>query len=122
MNDCLFCKIINKKTDSLVLYEDEKVIVILDAFPDCDGHSLVIPKKHYEDITMVDDEMLIYMINIAKKFGNIIMQKLNAKSITYLINYGDSQKIKHLHLHILPNYPNKSTMTKDEVYKILKGE
>ena len=122
MEDCLFCKIVNKTEKSLILYEDDVLIVILDAFPDCDGHTLVIPKKHFTDINEVDDETLAHMFNIAKKYGNLIMQKLNKKAVTYLINYGDSQVIKHLHLHILPNFKrSKATMKKEEVYKILKG-
>ena len=123
MNNCLFCDIANKKANSLILYEDDIVIVFLDIYPNCDGHTLVVPKKHYEDITEVDDKTLIHMVNIAKKYAKILMDKLSKKSVTYLINYGDSQKIKHLHLHILPNYGKKGTnLTPEEVYKIINNK
>ena len=46
-DDCLFCKIINKEVDSLCLYEDDDIMAILDAYPDCDGHTLIIPKNAF---------------------------------------------------------------------------
>lgn len=44
-DDCLFCKIARKEVDSKILYEDEDIMVIMDAYPDTDGHTLVIPKN-----------------------------------------------------------------------------
>ena len=122
MKDCIFCKIANKEVESLTLYEDDILMVIMDANPDCDGHTLVIPKKHYTDITEVDNETLMHMFDIARKYADIIMKKLNKSAVTYLINYGDSQLVKHLHLHILPNFKReKPKMSREEVYNILKG-
>ena len=120
-DNCIFCKIINGDIPSKILYEDDDIMVLLDAYPDTDGHALVIPKKHYEDIYDVDSEIFNKMIAKAKEYGKIIMKKLNKKGVTFLINYGDSQAIKHIHLHILPDY-NKKThkYTNDEVYKLIK--
>ena len=67
MNDCIFCKIVNGDIPSKKLYEDEKVIVIMDANPQIDGHCLVIPKKHLTDITELNNEELSYIFSIAKK-------------------------------------------------------
>ena len=47
--DCIFCKIINGDIPSKKLYEDDKVIVIMDVNPKVDGHALVIPKEHVTD-------------------------------------------------------------------------
>lgn len=118
-DDCLFCKIAGKEEKSLILYEDDICIVILDAFPDSDGHTLVIPKKHYETIYDIDDETFKHINEIAKKYAKIIMEKLEKKSMTFLINYGDAQVIKHLHLHLIPNFKEKAKMTKEEVYEKL---
>ena len=119
-DNCIFCKIINGNIPSKILYEDDDIMVLLDAYPDTDGHALVIPKKHYEDIYEIDNEILNKMIAKAKEYGKIIIKKLNKKGVTFLINYGDSQAIKHIHLHILPDY-NKKThkYTNDEVYKLI---
>lgn len=122
-NDCLFCKIVNKEVDAKILYEDNDVMVILDAYPDTDGHTLVIPKKHYEDIYSIDDDVLLKIIGIGKDTTKMLMTKLDKTALTFLVNYGDAQVIKHFHLHLLPNYMNKEHIySNEEMYKILKGD
>lgn len=101
--DCIFCKIVNRELPSKVLYEDDTVMVIMDANPIRDGHSLVIPKKHFTDFTELDDDTTKHIFNVAKKMTNTLMDKMNAKSLTLLINYGDDQMVKHYHLHLLPD-------------------
>ena len=56
--NCIFCKIINGEISSKILYEDNDIMILLDAYPDTDGHALVIPKKHYED--MEDGERKVF--------------------------------------------------------------
>lgn len=121
-DNCLFCKIVNGEVPSSVLYEDEDILVMLDAYPDTDGHTLVIPKKHYEDIYEVPDEVLIKMFKIGKMETKCLMEKLDKGALTFLINYGSSQAIKHIHLHLLPDFMHKNhKLDKEEVFKILKG-
>ena len=45
--ECIFCKIINEEIPSYTIYEDDKVKAFLDIEPDVNGHTLIIPKKHY---------------------------------------------------------------------------
>lgn len=122
MNDsCLFCKIARKEVPSKILYEDKDLMVILDAYPDTDGHTLVIPKKHYEDIYEVPDDILVKMFKAAKKETKNLMFKLDKSALTLLFNYGDAQVIKHIHLHLLPDFMHKThNLDKEEVYDILK--
>ena len=121
--NCLFCKIAKKEVSANILYEDDDLMMILDAYPDSDGHTLVIPKKHYEDIYEIDSETLNKIIEKGKYEAKHIMTKLNKTSLTFLINYGDAQAIKHLHLHLLPNYGKKEhNYTKEEIYNILKKD
>lgn len=120
-DDCLFCKIAKGEAKSSIIYEDTDIMVILDAYPDTDGHALVIPKKHYEDIYAVDEDILMKMFQVAKKICKKQMDKLDKSALTFLINYGDSQAIKHIHLHLLPNFNKKShNLSKEEVYELLK--
>lgn len=105
--DCLFCKIADNKADSLCLYEDDLVKVILDAFPDANGHTLIIPKKHFADIDSLEDEYLLHINKIAIKIKNLLINELGAKGIVFLVNYGKPQVIKHYHLHLLPVYDGK---------------
>ena len=50
MKDCIFCKIVNGDIPSMKVYEDDICLAYLDINPDSDGHTLIIPKKHYKDI------------------------------------------------------------------------
>ena len=56
--DCVFCKIVNGDIPSKCLYEDELVMVIMDVNPSSNGHSLIIPKKHYKDLFDIDIVLL----------------------------------------------------------------
>ena len=123
MNECIFCKIINGDIPSKKLYEDDKVIVIMDVNPKVDGHSLVIPKEHVTDFMEISDELLTHVYKVAREVSNSLMTKLNANALTLGVNYGDSQVVKHFHLHLLPNYEiEEASMTLDEVYNILKED
>lgn len=121
MNECIFCKIINGEIPSKKLYEDDKVIVIMDVNPKVDGHSLVIPKEHVVDFMEISDELLTHVYKVAREVSNTLMTKLDASAITLGVNYGDSQLVKHFHLHLLPNYEIKeASMSVDEVFELLK--
>ena len=123
MDNCIFCKILNGEIPSKKLYEDDKVIVIMDVNPKVDGHSLVIPKEHVVDFKEVSDELLTHMYNVARDMTDKLMTKLDAKAMTLCINYGNSQMVKHLHLHLLPDYDIKeASKNVDEVYDILKED
>lgn len=64
--DCLFCKIVNGDIPSYKIYEDDKVIAFLDIHPRNNGHTLLIPKKHYTDFSELDDEILLHLHKITK--------------------------------------------------------
>ena len=102
--DCIFCKIVNKEISRNIVYEDALVVVIMDANPAVDGHLLVIPKKHYTDYTELDKEISGHLFYVAQKLRPNLMEAMKAKSLTLLMNYGDDQKVKHVHLHMLPDF------------------
>ncbi len=122
MNDCIFCKIVNGEIPSKKVYEDDNVIAIMDVNPKVDGHTLVIPKKHVSEYTDLTDEETLYIFKVAKKLGPSIMNKLGARALTCGINYGESQAVKHVHLHLLPDYTikDKTDRSLDEIYDIIK--
>lgn len=123
MNDCLFCKIVRNEVESRKIYEDDKVIAIMDTYPDVDGHTLIIPKKHYTDFKELDDDILIHIKKVAVKLNERLMNKLNSTGFAFIVNYGDRQVIKHFHLHLLPDYKkNKASKNLDELYELLKEE
>ena len=85
--DCLFCKMVNKEIECKKIYEDDLVIAILDLHPDSNCHTLIIPKKHYEDFTKLDNDILIHINEVAKKLAPVLIEKANATSLSIRINY-----------------------------------
>ncbi len=119
--ECIFCKIINKELDSYILYEDDIIIVILDKFPDVDGHTLIIPKKHYVDYKELPDDILLHINKYSKIIGDMLLEKLDKNALTILTNYKDAQVIKHYHMHLIPNFKDTPKYTAEEIYKKIVG-
>lgn len=123
MNECIFCKIIEGEIPSKKLYEDDKVIVIMDVNPVVDGHSLIIPKVHVTDFKEMTPELIAHVYSVASEITDMLMDKLGAKGLTLGVNYGETQVVKHFHMHLLPDYTIKEkSRSVDEVYEILKGD
>lgn len=123
--DCIFCKIIKGEIDSYTIYEDDIVKVILDANPVTNGHSLILPKKHYENLVDIDLETLKHINNVSKKMYSLLKEKLNCDGLTLTQNNDYGQAIKHYHLHLIPRYRNdnidfkhqESQMNIEDIYK-----
>lgn len=121
--ECIFCKIVQGEIPSKVLYEDEFLKVIMDINPTVDGHALIIPKKHYTDYVELEPNIITHIWEIAQKIGPSIMEKMQASSLSLLVNFGDDQQVKHFHMHLLPNFgtmEEKATKKVEEVFSILK--
>ena len=120
MKDCLFCKIMNGDIPSKKVYEDDLVFVIMDINPSVNGHMLVIPKKHYTDFTLLDNDILNHINEVCKNLTNIIFNKLGANGVRLIVNYGAYQEVKHYHLHLIPSYETFEDIKDiDEVYNKL---
>ncbi len=122
MNECIFCKIAKGEIPSKKLYEDDKVIAIMDVNPRVDGHTLIIPKEHYSDFKEMPDELITHIYKVAKELTDLLMNKLGSKGLTMGVNYGESQVVKHFHMHLLPDYTIKEkSRDVDEVYEMITG-
>ena len=118
----IFCKIVNGEVPSMCIYQDDKVMVILDVNPRSNGHSLVISKKHFDDIYEVDEETLSYMWKVARDINKKIEDKLHSNGATFEVNYGIAQEVKHLHLHIIPRYKYEDITDAKEIYEVLTNK
>jgi len=118
--NCIFCKIINGEIPSYKIYEDELVYAFLDINPNSCGHTLIIPKKHYQDIDDIDNITLNRILEVAKILKIKIEEKLGCDGLTLIQNNGEVQEVKHFHLHLKPFYLNKKNKDIKEVYELLK--
>lgn len=106
--DCLFCKIIEKKIPSKIVYEDEKVLAFKDVSPQAPVHVLIIPKKHIAtslDIEEADNELVGHMYQIANKLAK--QSGIADSGFRLVMNcHADAgQTVFHIHLHMLGGRP-----------------
>lgn len=108
MKDCLFCKIVKGEIPSYKVYEDENVYAFLDVANDIYGHTLVVPKKHYENLMDCPDRTLGKIMASVKKIGNHFVNDCGFEGYNTFNNNGKSaeQAIMHLHFHIYPRKTN----------------
>lgn len=108
MDNCLFCKIIKREIPCYKIYEDEYTLAFLDIAKDVDGHTLVIPKKHFSSILDCDEETLNHVMNTTKLISNHYVEKCGFSGVNLINNNGSSaeQAIPHLHIHIIPRIEN----------------
>ena len=104
--DCIFCKIIKNEMPSYKIYEDDVVLVMMDIDPTTDGHLLIIPKKHYVNLSDIDLDTLNHIYKIAKDMYILLKEKLNIDGLTLTQNNDYGQEVKHYHLHLVPRYKN----------------
>lgn len=111
---CIFCKILNGDIPSNKVFENDNFIAILDAFPANEGHTLVIPKKHFENIFEIDEEILKEGYAIAKRIASSIKKSLNIENINILQNNGilAGQTVNHFHIHVIPRLENDTVVMK----------
>lgn len=110
---CIFCKIINKEIPASILYEDEDVCAILDMAQVTDGHTLVMPRDHFESILDCPPVLLSKIISVTQMLSKDIVNKMNAKGINVLTNANKAagQSVMHFHMHIIPRYDENDGLT-----------
>ena len=101
---CIFCKIINGEIPSYKIYEDENTYAFLDIADDAVGHTLVIPKKHFENVLDIPNNELNNVISVVKKIANRYVDNCGYTGVNIMNASGaDAQQtVFHLHFHIIP--------------------
>ena len=109
---CIFCDILDGKREAHIVYEDEDHIAFLDKYPIDDGHTLVIPKKHYERITDMDSKDVGHIFSLIPKIAKAVLSGAGADAFSLAQNNGKAAKqiIPHVHIHIIPRYNEKGTV------------
>ena len=104
MDDCVFCNIIAGKIPSATVYEDEEVKVILDRFPGNEGHLLVMPKQHVENIYALDDALAAKLFQTVIKAAKAQKKALHLTDMNLVQNNGPlaGQSVPHFHIHLIP--------------------
>ncbi len=125
--DCIFCDIIQRKKDGYFIYEDESYVAFLDKYPIDYGHSLILPRDHYERVTDMNSDKVGELFSKVPKIAKAIIETTKADAFSLAQNNGRAAKqiVPHVHIHVIPRFNNKGTVWtkrdigKDEELKIL---
>lgn len=103
--DCVFCKIVAGELPSRKVYEDEVAYAFLDLAPWHEGHTLVVPRRHVDDLT-ADPTALAEIAPAASHVSRLLVDRLDADGLNLLSSAGPvaGQEVFHLHLHLVPRY------------------
>lgn len=103
---CIFCEIANKRSKAWVVYENKDIIAFFDKGSATKGHTLIAPKRHYENIYNIP-KGLLSKVTIASKY---VAQKYKAKLKVNAVNLVHAsgkqagQDVFHFHMHLIPRY------------------
>ncbi|CAM3942798.1 HIT family protein [Alkalicoccus chagannorensis] len=103
---CIFCSIIKGDIPSAKVYEDEHVYAFLDLSQVTKGHTLLIPKKHEQDIFHLEPETASRLFQAAPVVAKALDRAFVPAGLNVLNNNKEAagQSVFHYHLHLIPRY------------------
>jgi histidine triad (HIT) family protein len=122
--DCIFCKIASGQIPVIKIYEDDIIIAFLDIGPVSDGHTLVIPRGHFERAHSCPPEVLGQIWSRLGKIAGAVAEATNADGYNVLCNNGRAagQVVDHLHFHIIPRKAGDGVFTQWPSHKYGPGK
>ena len=104
--NCLFCRIVTGEIPSTRVYEDADTLAFMDIGPIIKGHTLVIPKKHYDPITQTPEDVLAKVMVVVRKIAQAQVNGLKADGVNVLNANGEAagQQVPHIHFHVVPRF------------------
>ncbi len=120
--ECLFCRIVRNEIPAKKVFEDEKVLAFLDINPRNPGHTLVIPKKHYETILDIPEAEIGDLFKTVKKISAMIKNGLNAQGISISQSNGSvaGQVVAHMHVHVIPRFVTEGPVGLEGILPVKK--
>ncbi len=128
--DCIFCKIIKKEIPAKIIAETESSLAFMDAFPLTKGHSLVIPKTHYEKIQDISQKDNADLFETVRKVIAKVDKLTDATLVAVHNGKKSGQEVPHVHVHLIPRSPedlvgpvhsmfsNRPKMSENEINQI----
>lgn len=102
MNDCIFCKIINKEIPKEFRFESETLVAFDDISPSADIHILIVPKKHLTGMGEIGEENGKLLSDIFAAVNKLVKDNnLGENAYRVVVNGGKAQRVPHLHFHLL---------------------
>ena len=107
---CIFCEIVKGNIPSSKVYEDDNYLAILDLSQTTLGHTLVMPKKHYDNFLEMDSKEAGELMSAVNTVAKKVVKNLGASGCNILNNTNEvaGQTVMHTHVHIIPRYSRYS--------------
>ncbi len=120
--ECLFCRIVSGEIPAKKVYEDSAVVAFLDINPRNPGHTLVVPKKHYETIFDIPEFEGGKLFAALKKTATMVKNGTKAHGIAVCQNNGSAagQVVAHLHFHVIPRFLNEGPSALEALLPVKK--
>lgn len=121
---CIFCKVVQKSIPNAIVYENEKFLVFMDKYPINYGHSLLVPKIHYDTIMDMPTDLVGEMYSLVPKLAKAITAVIDSDGFNINQNNGKSanQIVPHVHVHIVPRYSKEKIKGQWPARQIAKVE
>jgi histidine triad (HIT) family protein len=122
--ECIFCKIIAGQIPATKIYEDDKVLAFLDIGPISEGHTLVVPKQHYQKVHECPSQVLADIGARLAKIAGAVSSAMNADGYNVLCNNGRAagQLVDHVHFHIIPRMSGDGVFTRWPAFTYPQGK
>jgi histidine triad (HIT) family protein len=104
--NCHFCRMGRNEQDHVAVFEDGKVLAVMDLFPATPGHVLVLPKQHIETLYEMPADLGARIMATAILVAKVIKEKLSPEGLNFIQSNeaAAGQTVPHFHLHIVPRY------------------
>ena len=99
---CLFCRILSGELPAVVVYEDKDTVAFLDHRPLFPGHTLLVPREHFETLADLPAAQVGPLFQNAQLLSRVVEAAMEAEGTFVAMNNRVSQSVPHLHVHIVP--------------------
>lgn len=105
---CLFCGIVAGDIPCRQVYADDYAIAFLDIAPWHVGHTLVVPRRHVDDL-LAEPEALTEIAPAISATSRLLVERLAADGLNLLSSTGVAagQEVFHLHVHLVPRFAHR---------------
>ncbi len=100
--NCIFCKIVKKEIPAKIIFETEKSLAFMDAFPLTKGHSLVVTKTHYEKVQDISKEDNADLFETVRRTISKVDKITDATLLAVHNGKQSGQEVPHVHVHLIP--------------------
>ncbi len=106
--NCIFCKIVAGQIPCFKLFEDDTTVAFMDVNPVNPGHALAVAKGHWSTIDDIPPDVLAAVARTAQRVAKAVISELKPNGVNLLQANGEGagQSVPHLHIHVMPRYPN----------------